>query len=116
MIKNFKELDKKIEKIVKIFEKQGFNCRFFSNTNIKIVDNSMANTTSTGEVGSITMTKDGKITIKLTGSEKKQKIKSIMHKTERVFGPNKLLLEIGAETRILIKNYKDAIKKIAKEL
>lgn len=116
MTKNFKELDKKIEKIVGIFEKQGFGCRFFSNTNIKIVDNSMQDTTSTGEVGSITMTKEGKITVKLTGKENKQKIKSIMHKTECVFGPNKLALEIGAETRILIKNYKDAIKKIAKEL
>lgn len=116
MTKNFEELNKRIEKIVGIFEKQGFGCRFFSNTNIKIVDNSMKDSTSTGEVGSITMTKEGKITVKLTGATNKQRIKSIMHKTERVFGPNKLLLEVGAETRILIKNYKDAIKKIAKEL
>lgn len=76
----------------------------------------MQDTTSTGEVGSITMTKEGKITVKLTGKENKQKIKSIMHKTECVFGPNKLALEIGAETRILIKNYLAAVKKIAKEL
>lgn len=116
MTKNFKELDPKIEKIVGIFEKQGFGCRFFSNTNIKIVDNSMKDTTSTGEVGSVVMSKDGKITVKLTGMTNKQRIKYIMHKTEYVFGPNKPLLEIGAETRMLIRHYKDALKQIAKEL
>ena len=116
MTKNFEELNPRVEKIVGIFEKQGFNCRFFTNTNIKIVDNSMKDSTTSGEVGSITVTKEGKITVRLTGSTNKQKIKSIMHKTDRVFGPNKMLLEVGAETRILIKNYKDAIKKIAKGL
>ena len=52
----------------------------------------------------------------LTGSKNKGKIKSLMKVNKRVYKAGKPLLEVGAETRILIKKYKDAVKELAEEL
>lgn len=116
MTRDFKEIDPKLNKILDILTKAGFKYSFYNDSKIKIVDNSMTSTNETGEIGSITVSKGGEVTFTLTGSKNKGKIKSLMKANKRVYKAGKPLLEVGAETRILIKKYKDAVKELAKEL
>lgn len=116
MTRDFKEIDPKLNKILDILTKTGFKYSFYSDSNIKIVDNSMTCTDETGEIGSITVSKGGEVTFTLTGSKNKGKIKTLMKANKRIFKAGQALLEVGAESRILIKKYKDAVKELAKEL
>lgn len=106
MIYNYKEVDKRIQKILNVLSTLGLSFEMFSEKRIQIIDNNVT-FAEKRNIGLITAI-GNKVSLKLYGYRKRNTVKAKMKTNEVVFGPNVSLTDVGSKTRALFKALRTA--------
>lgn len=111
MIVNFKEVDKKIEKILNILVSKGFSYEIFSEKRFNIIDNNV-NFAEKRNIGVITQFNDGKISVRIYGHKNRHKLKDIMKVNEVIIKSSEGVSDASSKTTKLVNHYIKSVKSL----